>query len=98
MAETADIGVAVQLSDIEIRQEVIEVCEVLDVNPYMLYTEGVFLIVTENGNHVVHKFAENGFEAAVIGYTHSGADRVVINDGETRFLEARIVDEIKRFV
>ncbi|MBE5928667.1 MAG: hypothetical protein E7267_04740 [Lachnospiraceae bacterium] len=98
MAETLDTGVVAELSCLRLRQETIEVCEFFDINPYMLCTKGTFLIVAENGNHVVRLLAENGYEAEVIGYTHSGADRVVLNDGETRFLESRIKDELEKFI
>lgn len=98
MAEETDAGVVVELADIRVRQETIEICEFFDVNPYMLCTKGTFLIVAENGNHVVRVLTENGYDAEVIGYTHSGADRVVLNDGETRFLESRIKDELEKFI
>lgn len=98
MAEEMNTGVVVELVRIGVRQETIEICEFFDINPYMLCTKGTFLIVAENGNHVVRMLAENGYEAEVIGYTHSGADRVVINDGETRYLESRITDELEKFI
>ncbi len=97
MAEVLDVGVAIDLSRIRIRQETIEVCEYFDINPYMLCTKGTFLIIAENGNRVVRLLAENGYDAETVGYTHDGGDRVIINDGETRYLESRISDELYKF-
>lgn len=95
MAAASGVGLEVDLKKIPIRQETIEVCEVFDVNPYMLASGGALLIGTENGSYIVEMLKRAGIEAAVIGYTTDGNDRVVFNREEKRFLEPPRVDSLE---
>ena len=96
MAEDMNTGIRIFLKDIPIKQETVEICNVLDVNPYMLDGNGSYLLLSENGNGVVRKLSEAGIPAAVIGYTSTDNDRVIINGDETRYLTFRVKDELDR--
>ena len=49
MAEASGVGMDVDLRRIPIRQETIEVCERLDVDPYKLESEGTVLLAPDRG-------------------------------------------------
>ncbi len=90
----SDVGIVVDLKKIPIRQETIEVCEVFDINPYMLISSGSMLIGTPRGNLLVEKLAQAGIPAAVIGRATADNDRVVVNGEEQRYLEPAGSDEL----
>lgn len=96
MAEASHVGVTVDLKKIPIRQETIELCEVFDLNPYMLISSGSMLIGTEHGNLLVEKLEQAGIHGVVIGYTTEGNDRIVVNGDERRYLEPPKTDELFR--
>lgn len=94
MAEASGVGLEVDLKKIPIRQETIEVCEVFDLNPYMLISSGSMLIGTSHGNRLVEELARAGIHSAVIGFATEGRDRIVRNGNEKRFLEPPKRDEL----
>lgn len=94
MASASKVGLEVDLKKIPIRQETIEVCEVFDVNPYMLISSGSMLIGTKKGAQLVEALAKEGIHAAVVGRATNDNDRVIINGEERRFLEPPKVDEL----
>lgn len=96
MAAASGVGLEIDLKKIPIRQETIEVCEVFDINPYMLISSGAMLIGTEHGHQLVEALERAGIHAAVIGYATEGNDRVIINGEERRFLEPPKTDELYR--
>lgn len=87
MAEGAGLGLRVFLDKISIRQETVEVCEFLDVNPYQLMNGSVVLIAVQGAEKVRHALEEAGITAAVIGYFTDDKDRLVLFRGKHRFLE-----------
>lgn len=96
MAAASGVGLEIDLKKIPIRQETIELCEVLDINPYMLISSGSMLIGTSRGHQLVEQLKQAGIHAAVIGYATEGNDRVIVNGEERRFLEPPKVDELFR--
>ena len=94
IAAASGVGLEVDLRKIPIRQETIEICEVFDINPYMLMSSGSMLIGTRKGNLLVDMLESAGIHAAVIGYVIEGADRIVRNGDEKRYLEPPQVDAI----
>ena len=96
LAEYAQCGLKIDLRRIPILQETVEICEVFDLNPYQLRTEGVFLFLTEHGERLCEKLSEEGICAAVIGKTVAGLDRAVHNEEEVRYLEPNRVEEYER--
>ena len=97
MAESAGVGLEIDLKKIPIRQETVEICEFFDVNPYKLLSGGSLLIATEDGNGLVMELEKANIPAVIIGKATEGNDRVLINDDERRFLETAQTDELYVF-
>ncbi|WP_158589514.1 AIR synthase-related protein [Butyrivibrio sp. CB08] len=98
MAERAGTGLNVDLKKIPIRQETIEVCEFLEVNPYLLTSGGGLLIATDDEEKALSELEKADINAAVIGYLREGNDRIIVNGEEQRFLELPQADEIHRIL
>ena len=94
LAESAGVGLEIDLKKIPIRQETIEICEFLDVNPYKLLSGGSLLIATEDGNGLVMELEKADIPAIIIGKATESNDRVLINEDERRFLETAQTDEL----
>ena len=73
-------GLEVYHKDIPIKQETIEICEVLDVNPYELASSGCVYMIPDGEAPAVGK---------VIGKNRSDNDRVVMMKSGVRYLEKR---------
>lgn len=94
MAAASGVGLEVDLKAIPIRQETIELCEVFDINPYMLISSGSMLIGTSQGTRLVSELKKAGIPAAIVGHATPNHDRVILNGDEKRFLEPPKVDEL----
>ena len=97
MAESAGVGLEIDLKKIPIRQETVEICEFFDVNPYKLLSGGCLLVATEDGNGLVMELEKANIPAVIIGKATEGNDRVLINEDERRFLETAQTDELYIF-
>ena len=94
LAESAGVGLEIDLKKIPIRQETVEICEFFDVNPYKLLSGGCLLIATEDGNGLVMELEKADIPAVIIGKATDSNDRVLINEDERRFLETTQTDEL----
>lgn len=86
IGEASDVGLCVEHKRIPVRQETIEICEFFDRNPYLIPSDGVLLVGTDQGEALVEVFEAAGIPAAVIGTVTKGRDRVIENRGVKRFL------------
>ncbi len=98
MAEASGVGVEVDISKIPIRQETIEVCEYLDIDPYRLISSGCMLVACEDGEAYVNALQEVGVPASVIGRVTDGNDRVIITKDKRRFLTPPGADEFHKVI
>ena len=98
MAESAGVGLEIDLKKIPIRQETVEVCEFFDVNPYELISSGSMLMAASDGNGLVRALEAEGIPAVCIGKVTDGNDRVIVSGEERRFLEPPKADELYRVV
>lgn len=96
MAAASGVGIEADLRKIPIRQETVEICEVFDINPYMLISSGALLIGSDHGSQLVDALKCVGIHGAVIGRATTGNDRVILNGEERRFLEPPGTDELFR--
>ena len=94
MAEASQVGLEMDFSKVPIRQETIEICEIFDINPYKLNSEGAVLIGIPAGEALVQELRRMGMMAAVIGQTNAGNDRMLYYNGNGRYLERPAKDEI----
>lgn len=87
MAQAAGTGLEVELKKIPIRQQTVEICDYLEINPYELISGGSLLVATPFGEKLCRSLKENGIEACVVGKVTADAGRVVLNGDERRYLE-----------
>ncbi len=90
-------GITFSLLKMPVRQELIEVCELLDLNPYRLWCGDCVLVVANHGEDMVQGLAEHGIPAAVIGKVEKGIARKMTGVGGTGYLERPQPDEIYKF-
>ncbi|MGI6007751.1 MAG: AIR synthase family protein [Ruminococcus sp.] len=94
MAEAAGVGLDVDLKKIPIRQETVEICEFFGLNPYLIMSSGSMMIAADDGYHLVQAMKEAGIEAAVVGRTVKGNDRILRNGEDVRYLDRPQTDEL----
>ena len=94
MAESAGVGLTIDLKKIPIKQATVEICNYFDVNPYEMMSSGSLMLAADNGYDLVRVLEETGIHAAVIGKVTEGNDRVVTKGEETRFLEPPKTDQL----
>ena len=87
-------GIEVEIPDIPVWQEVVEVAEVFDVNPYKADGTGALIIVCNRGADMVKCFLDEGILAGVIGKVTDNNDKMARNGDEVRYLEPTRVEEL----
>ena len=75
------------LKKIPIRQETVEVCNILDVNPYMMKSEGSILIATDNPDKYIKILEDNGIPVSIIGLLSNDNDKIIMIDDEKKYVE-----------
>lgn len=98
MAEAGNVGLDIDFKAIPVRQEIIEICELFNVNPYELQSLGCLLVTSENGCDIISTLNTYGIEASVIGKVTGKKQRILHTVDEDRYLDMPKVDEIYRFV
>ncbi len=98
MAEAANTGLDIDFRKIPVKQEIIEICEMFDVNPYKLESSGALLMATDDGDMLVKELAKVGIPATVIGRATDNNDRILNNQDEIRYLDTPQRDEVYRFL
>ena len=93
-----ETGVEFYLRQIPIRQETVEVCERLELNPYRLYSQGCVLLTADNGGQLVRALAAKNIPAQVMGRVNKGIAREMIVQEGRGFLERPQPDEITKVI
>lgn len=88
------VGLDIDLKKIPIRQETVEVCEVLGLNPYILMSSGSMMIAADDGYGLVRKLSQAGIPASVVGKATDGKERILRNGEDTRYLDKPQSDEL----
>ena len=92
-----NVGVDIDLRMIPMKQAVVEVCEIFEVNPYRLFSENCVILACDRGGQMVRSLSAQGIPAAVIGSTEKGIARVIRHGEETAgYLERPRADELSR--
>lgn len=94
MGSGSGVGLDIDLKSIPIRQETVEVCEALGLNPYILMSSGSMMIAADDGHGLVRKLAQAGIPASVVGKATAGKDRILRNGEDTRYLDKPQSDEL----
>ncbi|MBR1597780.1 MAG: hypothetical protein IJ661_02570 [Lachnospiraceae bacterium] len=88
LLSACNMGAELPVSAIPMKQEIIEVCEYFNINPYMMNGQGSLLIITDNGEALKERMLESGVNAALLGKTITGKKRVITIGDEERYLVA----------
>ncbi len=87
------LGAEFSLRLIPVKQGTIEICERFGLNPYRLYSEGCYVLASENGGRLVKQLEIQNMKAAVIGITTKDIAKVMTDNGERSFLNRPEPDE-----
>lgn len=98
LAESAGVGLEIDLKTIPIRQETVEICEFFDINPYELISSGSMLMAASDGTGLVRALTAAGIPAVCVGKVTEGNDRVLVSGEERRFLEPPKADMLYQVV
>lgn len=94
LAEGAGVGLTIELKKLPIRQETVEICNHLNVNPYELWSAGCLLMTAEDGQGLVDALADAGVPATIVGRITDSNDRLILNDDEIRYLDRPHADSL----
>lgn len=94
MAEYGKVGLTVDLKKFPVRQEIIEVCELLEKNIYELSSFGSLLMTFDDKCDIINCLKNFDVDVVIIGRTTSSNDKIINNDDEVRYLDTPKRDEI----
>lgn len=89
-------GYELDLRKIPIRQETIEICELLAVNPYHLCSYGALITIVPEGQVLVEKLTALGINAVSVGRTNDTKAHILNNDGTVSHINRPEPDELVR--
>ncbi len=98
LAEGAGVGLTIDLKKLPLRQETVEVCECLGVNPYELRSGGCLIMTSRDGLGLVAALQEKQIPAVVVGKVTDSKDRILLNEDEVRYMERPKQDEIYKMI
>ena len=96
LAERAQAGLEVDLRRIPVKQEIIEICEYFDLNPYNMLSGGSLLICVSDGLAMVSQLEGQKIPATLIGRTTHGNERMIRNQEHARYLDRPQREELYR--
>lgn len=98
VVEVSQVGLEADFRKVPVRQETVELCEVLDLNLYRLRSDGAFLVGIPSGEGLVRKCQAAGLPAAVIGQANAGNDRLLYSGENFRYLDRPAEDELYKII
>lgn len=96
MCEYGHTGLEVDIRSILVRQEIIEICELLNINPYELESMGCLLMTADDDCDIINVLNNHNIQASVIGRVTKGNKRILHNKDEERYLDLPKQDEVYR--
>lgn len=87
LAESAGVGLRIDMRRLPLRQETVEVCECCGLNPYELLSGGCLIMTAQDGPGLLAALKEEGIPASMIGRVTEGNDRILINGDEVRYMD-----------
>lgn len=87
MAEGSGLGFEIDLRSIPLRQEIVELAYVCNLNIYRMKSSGSLMIVCNSGEQLVSRLNSQGIPAAIIGRFTDNNDKIIRNEDEIRYLE-----------
>lgn len=98
LAESAGVGLSIDLKKLPIRQESVEVCEHIGANPYELLSGGCLILTARDGLGLVRALEEAHIPASIVGKITDGNDRLILNEDEVRYMDRPKMDEAYRLL
>ncbi len=98
LGSAANKGLKADLKAILVRQELIEVCNHLNINPYEMRSSGMMLMVTDRPDELLEMLAKEEIPASLIGRFTDNNDRIIVNEDEERHLDKIKQDEIYKII
>ncbi len=98
MAEASDTGLYISYSLIPIRQETIEICEYFDLNPYRLYSKGMYVCALPGAGLAEMALKARGIPSCVIGAAAPGKQRILRGTDGISYLTRPSPDEIRKVI
>ena len=98
LAAELKAGLNIDLRAVPLRQEIVEICEYLRVNPYTLKSKGALLIVTPKPMALIAGLKDEGIRGTVIGMITEGNDKLIFNEGNIRYLDKNRTDSIEQYI
>ena len=96
LAESAGVGLTIDLKKMPIRQETVEVCECCGVNPYQLLSGGCLVMTAEDGSGLAAALNSQHIPAVVVGRVTDRRERIFVNEEEIRYMDRPKRDELYR--
>jgi hydrogenase maturation factor len=94
MASIGKTGMEVVWEEILMKQATVEFCEILNLNPYQLYSGGCVLLAADNGYEVVRKFEKLQIPCNIIGRITSSPEKVILHGEIHRAITKPEPDEL----
>lgn len=91
-------GLIVDLKKIPVRQEIIEACELFDLNPYKILSGGSLMIVADEDSDLDVILENHGIMTTVIGTITDNNDKIIVNEDEVRYLDTTGQDELLKIL
>lgn len=91
-------GMTVDFRKIPVRQEIIEMCEFYNMNPYRLLSGGSLLMTFEPECGIVSMLEKHGIPVVIIGELTDSNDKILFNEDEVRYIDVTCRDELWKLV
>lgn len=98
LSEEMHAGIEVDFRKIPVRQEIIEICEIFNINVYELSSLGCLLMTLHRGYDIVNLFKSKGINARIIGHTTDSNAKILRTEDEVRYLEVPRTEESERII
>lgn len=98
LAEERGMGLHVAGEQFSIRQETIEICEHLLLNPYRMTSAGSLLLLTDDGQRLTQLLKSEGIQSTVLGQMVPGRERVISRRGEIQYINRPEPDELIKII
>lgn len=95
LASFLNCGFEVDLKEIPIRQETVEACNIMDVNPYMMRSAGSVVFAASNPDDYIKELEDKGIPVSIIGKLSKNKDKIIMIDDEKKYVEPFKGDVLK---
>ncbi|MCR4841990.1 MAG: hypothetical protein K5840_01880 [Eubacterium sp.] len=85
--EELGVGLEADMEEVPIRQETVEISEILEADPYELPSGGSLLVYTSRAAEFIDLCGKEGIRATAIGYTTGKKARTLRNGDHVRYLD-----------